>query len=490
MQTNLKKVFALLLSISLLINPAISWSLTGDDLPDIGTAADAILSPAEEKRIGKAFMRWVRAGQPVMDDPLLDDYINELGNKLVNNSDGLGSHFKFFLVDDPQINAYAGPDGYIGIYTGLLLTTESESELASVVAHEISHVTQRHLIRAWHTNSNMTLVQSAALLAAIILGAAAGGDAAIAAISGTQAALVQQQINFTRANEKEADRFGISILNESDFDPRAMPTFFARMGRANKSYGTQLPEFLRTHPVTNSRIADSLGRAEQFPYRQYADSFRYLLTRATIKEHNYSDPDDAIRYFKQTLKEGRYRNKDANRYGLTRALLRNHQYQEASQVLNDLRHTYPDTLEFIITAAQIKVAQRKFDDAIRTLTKASARFPLSYPLHITLAEIYLRADNAQQAYTNLKKISQIKKDNASVYKLLARASAALENTAESHEHMATHYYLMGSLESSKLQLEIALRIKDLPYFDLARLESRLKDIEAEIEELKEKKKNS
>lgn len=490
MQTSryLKKQIAAVLIIFMGLFGQAGWSVTSDDLPEMGSAADSVLSPAQQERLGKAFMRWVRASQPVIDDPLLEEYIKDLGDALVKHSDGLGSHFKFFLVEDPVVNAYAGPDGHIGVYTGLLLTTESESELASVVAHEITHVTQNHLMRAWHDNTNLSMLQSAALVAAIILGATAGGDAAIAASVGAQAALAQAQINFTRANEKEADRIGISMLYDAGYDPRAMPTFFSRMGRATKTYGTKPPEFLLTHPVTNARISDSLGRAEKYPYRQYTDSFRYLLTRSAIRERQMEDAKKAIAHFEKTLKEGRYRNEDADRYGLALALLRDNQNEAAAREITELREKHPDTLEFIITDARIKLAQKDFAQATNTLEQAIRNFPLSYPLHITLSEIYLRSGQAEKAHTSLKTLAKFRQENTRVYKLLARAAADLGKEAESHEHMATYYYLMGALESSKLQLEIALRTSDLSYFDLARLESKLKKVEKEIAEIKAEEK--
>ncbi|HDK37944.1 MAG TPA: tetratricopeptide repeat protein, partial [Thiolapillus brandeum] len=403
---------------------------------------------------------------------------------------GQGTSFNFFLVDSPEINAYAGPGGYIGVYTGLLLTTESESELAAVLAHEITHVTQKHLQRAWHSASNLSLVQGAALIAAIILGAAAGGDAAMAAAMGTQAAMQQQQINFTRHNEQEADRLGISILYDAGFDPRAMPSFFTRMGRANQSYGRELPEFLRTHPVTNSRIADSLGRAEKYPYRQRPDSRRYLLSRAALREQTFEQPEEAVTYFRTALKEGRYRDQAATQYGLAVALLHNAKYGEARSELEKLTRQYPDVLEFVITASRADIESGHATQAIQRLEQNSHKFPLSYPLQLTLAEFYLRTGQAKPAYKKLKLLADVQPENAQAYKLLAKAAAALDHKAESHEFMATHYYLRGSLEAAVLQLKIALRIPGLDFYQTAKLESRLKKIQTEVDELKkEQKKN-
>lgn len=475
------------LGLCLSLTPLHVWSISGDDLPDIGAASGNMFTPAQEKQLGKTFMRYIRATQPVITDPLMDDYINKLGNTLVDHSQGAGSKFTFFLVDSPQVNAYAGPGGYIGVYTGLVLTTESESELAAVLAHEITHVTQKHLQRAWYAASNLSLVQGAALVAAIILGATAGGDAAIAATMGAQAALKQQQINFTRHNEKEADRLGINILHDADFDPHAMPSFFARMGRANKRYGTELPEFLRTHPVTNSRIADSLGRAEKFPYRQRPDSIRYLLLRAHLRERSFDEPSQAVTYFRTLLKEGRYRDESAARYGLSLALLRDDRYQDAAEELNKLIQQRPGTLEFVIAASRTDMEAGNKKKAISHLEQSAHKFPLSYPLQITLAEFYLRAGQADKAYKKLKLLTSLQPENTQTYKLLAQAAATLGNKAESHEYMAMHYYLMGALESSLMQLKIALRVPGLNFYRTARLESQLKKVQSEIDELKKER---
>ncbi len=478
----------LVLSISLCLAPLQAWSELGDDLPEIGAASGNLFTPLQEQQLGKTFMRYIRATQPVIEDPLLDEYINKLGNSLVEHSEGMGSRFTFFLVDSPVINAYAGPGGYIGVYTGLVLTTQSESELAAVLAHEITHVTQKHLQRAWYAASNMSLVQGAALVAAVILGATVGGDAAMAAASGAQAAMQQQQINFTRHNEKEADRLGITILHDAGYDPRAMPAFFTRMGRANRSYGTELPEFLRTHPVTNSRIADSLGRAETYPYKQYTDSFTYLLVRATLRERAFHEPRDAITYFRTALREGRYRNQAAARYGLALALLRNDDYAAAAKELDELLRNKPDTLAFIITAARADMEAGNKRRALKRLEQAAKKFPVSYPLQITLAEFHLRAGNAKTAYRKLSVLASLRLDNTHVYKLLANAAAELGHKAESHQHMAMHYYLKGALEASAMQLKIALRIPGLSFYETARLESQLQKVEKEIKELKKEKK--
>ncbi len=482
-----RRFLALLLALQLAVAPP---SLHGDiyqNLPDMGAVSGNLLSPHQERQLGKAFMRYVRATQKVIEDPLLDDYINKLGRQLVNNSEARGTPFTFFLVDDPRINAYAGPGGYIGVYSGLVLTTRSENELAAVLAHEITHVVQRHLLRAWHADENLGLVQGAALLAAILVGTLAGGDAGIATAMGIQAAVRQQQINFTRQNEKEADRIGIDIMQQAGFDPRAMPTFFARMGRANRAYATKLPEFLRTHPVTNARIADALGRAESFPYRQREDSLAYLLVRSTLRERSFHDAGDAVAHFRSVLRDGRYRDRNAARYGLALALWRAGEYDEAARELKALLAAHPETVAFIVTASKVDMDRGLRHAAMERLRKAAARLPYNYPLHVTLAELYLRAGRPQDAYRELERLRSLHPEKTPVYRLLARAAADMGRAAESHQFLATYHYLRGALEPARNQLRIALKQPGLDEYQQAKIESQLQRVEREIEQLKAEK---
>ena len=203
-------------------------------LPEIGDAAGGLLSAQLEQRIGVSFMRQVRQGMPVLDDALVNGYLQGVGQRLGRNSGDAQRGFDFFVVTDPTLNAFAGPGGNIGVHSGLILTTRTEDELASVLGHEIAHVTQRHLPRAFENQQRMTMPTIAAMLGAIILGAYGGGDAGVAAITAVQAGAVQNQIDFTRQNESEADRIGIQTLSAAGFDPKAMADFFERMHQATR----------------------------------------------------------------------------------------------------------------------------------------------------------------------------------------------------------------------------------------------------------------
>ena len=264
-------------------------------LPDIGSPADAVLPRTEEARLGRSIMRAIRREGDIIDDPEVTEYIQSIGHRLAAHANDGDYEFYFFVVDDPSINAFALPGGYIGVHTGLIEATRNENELAGVLAHEIAHVTKRHIARAVHANQRAGLLNLATMLGAILAAAAAdaGGEGVQAAVMTGQALSVQNRIDFTRANEYEADRFGVQIMAAAGYDPNGMADFFAVMSREAGPSAARVPEFLRTHPVTSNRIAETRGRAsrlqrhrdqrltrlraDQSPSRRYRPSPRRTL---------------------------------------------------------------------------------------------------------------------------------------------------------------------------------------------------------------------
>jgi len=473
-----------LLALILALVPLGNSQALNTDLPDLGASAGSIMTPKQERELGRAFMRSVRRNQAVLDDPLIVDYIQHLGSQLVNHSDGAGQRFEFFIINNPEINAFAGPAGHIGVYTGLILTTETESELAAVLAHEIAHVTQHHLMRAWETAQNMAIPNAAILLAAIALGVTVGGDAGLAAAAGGQAALLQEQINFTRANEQEADRIGIDILAKSKFEPRAMPSFFDRMGKANRIYATELPELLLTHPVTTSRTADALNRAGSYPYTQAEDDLRYQLVRMHLQQQTHQDPNQAVADFDRLLQEGRYRNRLATEYGRLRALLRAGRLDEAERGVDALLEQRPDLLEFIVTKASIESRQGRTRNALTRLQNALLKKPSSYALNVSHAEAALALADYPAVLQQLRNYIEYNDQDPRVFALLARAAGESGQTIAAHEYQAEHHYLNGDLEAAILQLEIALKTPGISFYQSAKIESRLKSLKDEEEEQK------
>ena len=455
-------------------------------LPEIGDPSGNLLSHSGEVRLGKAFIRSVRSSQPVNADPLLNDYIQSLGDRLAKNSDNPGRVFHFFLLDDAQVNAFAGPGGYIGVNTGLITTTESESELASVLSHEIAHITQNHLVRTFDALQRLSLPAAAIALTALLIGAATKqADAGLAIATGVQAGMAQSQINFTRAHEEEADSLGIQILAKAGFDPQAMPTFFDRMGQATRLYSSgELPELLRTHPVTSNRIADARGRAGDYPYRQSPDSLEYHLIRSALKYAQFNSSREAVTYFRENLINNRYRSEEGTRYGYTLALIADRQFKEARKQLDLLLRKRPEQIAYIDAEALLLEKTGKRREAQQVIQDALELYPGNLVLSMRNAILLLDIGSAQQALTLLETQLQGRPEDERLYHLAARAAGDAGKTSLAHQYMAEYYYLSGELESAVQQLQIALQDKSIDYYRSARLTARLRMLEDESNELK------
>lgn len=454
------------------------------DLPDFGSSADTVMTSAQERRLGRAFMQNVRKALPINDDPLLNDYIIGLGNELVAASGAGAGTYTFFLIDEPVVNAFAGPAGYVGVYAGLVLATRSEGELAAVMAHEIAHVTQRHLMRSIENEAQYTLPTLALLVAAAVLGAQVSGDVAAAAVSGIQAASIQQQINFTRDNEKEADRVGIVTLTKAGHDPFAMAGFFERLSKESRVQENNAPEFLRTHPVNTNRIADALGRAEAYGHHQRPDSLRFHLSRADLRQRSFRRPDQAIEFFRKTLKEGRYADETAERYGLALALERAGNLDEASREAAALRAKLPQQAEIVILGARLQRRRGDMEGAMANLSEALGLFPTSVPLNMAYAETLMAAGRSAQALRALRVVASQRPNDPDLYKLMSDAAGKSGEKGETHLYRAEYLYLGGDLEPAIKQLENGLRTPGLSYQAASRLQVRLDELKEEQRDLK------
>lgn len=459
------------------------------DLPDMGSSSDAILSTGAESRLGKAFMRSVRESLPVLDDPLLTSYIESLGRALLAaDRDATGS-FTFFVIDEPVVNAFAGPGGYIGVYAGLILAAETESELAAVMAHEIAHVTQRHLMRGVEDQSKLAIPATALLIAAAILGAQVSSDAGMAAVAGIQAATIQRQINFTRDNEKEADHLGITTLAQAGYDPYAMAGFFERLAKSSRLYENNAPEFLRTHPVNANRVADALGRAGEFGARQRPDSLRFQLARAALRERAYSRAEQSVAHFRDTLREGRHRNETAERYGYALALERAGKFAEAQAETARLLAAQPSLTEFVTLNARLDLKQGRAEQALKTLKQAVSLSSDNWPLRIAYAEALMNSGKPTQAMSELSAVARLRPGNSALYGLLEQSAMRAGNQAATHRFRAEKLYAEGDLEPAIRQLEVALRQRDIPYADAAQIQARLETWKEEKREQKQRGKD-
>jgi len=452
----------LALSLALFSAPQQAVEINKIELPDMGDSSGTLITPAEEKEFGEAFFRSLHSQITINQDAEIQEYIQSIGQKLVANSDAPGHPFHFFVVLENDINAFAGPGGYIGVNSGLILMTEAESELASVMAHEIAHVTQRHLFRAAEAASRLSIPTAAATLAAILLGtqSAALGQAAIMAI---QAGSVQFQIDFTRENEEEADRVGMQTLASSKYDPRSMPTFFERLQQSTRYYGQAIPEFLRTHPVTAARISDTRGRAETYPYKQYSDSLGYQLTKAKIRVLTAPDTAEVHKYFKSRITQGTTEQRAVARYGMGLIALNGQKFKEAETIFQSLSQEYPEQDQYAAALARTALDSRNYSTALSRYKKLTQQFPDNTAIKLEYINSLLKTGNAEQARKNLFSLDTGTRQLPIYWQLLAQVYSNLNQPAESHRYLAEYYYATGQTKNAILQIRLAQQSKGLNF---------------------------
>jgi len=457
-----------------------------DQLPDLGDTSGQAISPQQDKALGKAFMRQIRQSGLILDDLEANTFLETLGKKLAAHSDNPGFDFTFFLVDDQGTTAFAGPGGYIGVNAGLFVTAESESELAGVMAHEIAHVTQRHLARRFDAAGKMSLPTTAAILAAILIGATTDGSAGAAALTAASAANMQYQINFTRANEEEADRVGIQTLANAGFDPYGMPQFFERLQKNTKLYGTRPPEFLSTHPVTTNRIAEATSRAESYPRVASHPSTDFLLMRARLRVRNYADPkqvlSDYLRY------QGESGGKTpAEKYEFALLLAANGKHSQAESVMQQLHQDDPDRISYRLALAEILHGDKQMDKTLAVYEDALELYPGNLTIALPYAETLMETGAGEKAFHLLSEATTTHPENAKVYKLLAQAAGATGRTEQTHSAMSEYYFLNGYTDEAIEQLKLAEKLPGLSDYQAARLQARITQLEAVLKLEKEEK---
>ncbi len=501
-------------------------------LPDLGSSANALISDQEAQNYGGAMLRQMRALDMVVDDPLLDDYINHLGYRLVAACDKPKDHFAFFIVKDPQINAFAAPGGYIAVNSGLIQITRSESELAGVIAHEIGHITQNHLQRAFEASKKDAPLMALVLLGAIAAGAGArAGDAAGAILMGGQGALLQKQINFTRKDETEADRVGIQTLAKADFDPNAMAGFFERMADTMRagSGGEGVPELLQDHPVTSTRISDAKARAgalvamqkqrpsgntldpQQWarstaPIAYVRDPTALLPTEsgsgsgaATALDHYAlmrervrvlaGDAPQLVTYYAANLPRTGF-DTPANRYGYALALTRSGRSDKAVDVLRPMLASHPDNLVLRLAMADATLQSGDRANALARYAGLNSESPRNASITLPYAKALIQGSpstaQAEQA-ANLLRPALDTSEDPDIFRTYARASEKAGHRARAGEAYADASYLAGRPFDALEQLKRLLKRDDLDYYARARIQARIAELTPLVLELRKRK---
>jgi predicted Zn-dependent protease len=471
----------LLLLVALL--PAGSGVMAAEqELPELGDSSSAIISPEAEREIGHTLARQVRAQVPTIKDPLLKYYTDLQLYRLAEHSDLKRTDLTPVLIDSPEINAFAAPGGVVGINLGLYTTAEDVHEYSAVIAHELAHLSQRHFARGVEMQRRQTLPYLAAMLASIVVAATVGGDAGLAAISSTQAAAQANQLRYSRGREQEADRIGIDTLEEAGLDPTAMARMFERMQRAYR-YTRRPPEFLLTHPVSETRIADARNQAAQLPPNdpklavQPEAEFELMRARAIV--HFAQAPEAAVQQFRDRIeREGR---SDDAIYGLAIALAKAGRPAEGIEASAPLFGKNRESLIYAATEAELLIAAKRAPEAIRLLQRQLAKYPDNQPLSMLLAEAYEQEERYDDAQMILTRQSVLHPSDHDVWYELAETAGLAGDIIAVHQARAEYFGLVGALENAVQHLEYARTLADPSDTRLlARLDQRIRDFREEM----------
>lgn len=473
--------------VAFIIGLPFQWAWAEVNLPSIGQPSDNALSPTEEREIGADIVRQLRSFNFFLEDAELTWYLRGVGARLANHSGHSPDSFRFYVVRDKQINAFALPGGYIGVNAGLILASESEDELAGVVAHEIAHVTQRHIARQIEASSRFNLTTAAALLIAVLAGAS-DPDVIQAALSVGLATSAQQRINFTRSHEMEADRVGIKTLAEAGYDPRGMAGFFQKMEERSRLYGTGLPEILRTHPVSNTRISEALSRISQYSDRPITSeklNQEYRIMRARLRVLTASESSAAVDYFKAGSRDNsdpETTDEQVRAYGLALAMYRSGRFDESIDILTELADEKPDVVHYQIALAESLLAKGRSQPAMAIYDRSRLRFPDYIPLTLAYAEALIQTAQPAQARAQLLSSSLLQLQEPETHRLLALAARDMKREAEAHYQMAEHHRLLREYRQALYQLDAGLRLENISASEKAKLQTALQRVRKQTPE--------
>lgn len=469
-----------LLRPTLLALACLALPVGASDLPSLGDASSSIFSPEQEHRLGRAWLSILRAQIDQLSDPLLKDYVETSVYRLAETSQLEDKRLEFVLLNSPQINAFAAPGGIVGVNGGLLLHARTEAEYASVMAHELAHLSQRHFARGVEAQQRMQVPVMAAMLAGIVAAAAGAGDAGMATIMGAQAAAIQEQRRFSRQNEQEADRIGLLNLERAGYDPRAMPSMFERLMRQYR-YDSRPPEFLLTHPVTESRVADTRNRAEQYPPKGREDSLGYQLMRARLQLHFEETPGMAAKRFRAML-DGNP-NLDAARYGLALAEIKAGRLDEARKGLDQLLSKAPNDLIYNLAMIELDSNAKRLPAADQRLQRLRGLYPNSYPLEQARIDLLLKQNQAKPAEQALDELLKRREKDPDVWYQVAEVRGLTGNIIGLHQARAEFFALVGDYDQALEQLDLAKRRASSNFPLASRIDARQQELMQEKRDL-------
>jgi len=481
----LKSMFALLAAAAVSGSVGVGWAAGTapggeQDLPDLGSPANAAVSIEDEYRAGLGYVNEIRNTGLILTDPESSQYAQDIGHSVSSHAEEGQHRFYYFIVRDPVVNAFAVPGGFVAINSGLILATRNENELAGVLAHETAHVTQRHIVRQLVDQSHAGLLTTAAMLAAILLGATAGRgnpDAIEAGILGAEGAAIQHQINYTRASEFEADRIGIGTMSSAGYDPLGMASFFDYMSHEGPEPSrVNAVQFLIDHPIFSDRVAEARSRADQIGRQRHEDSLSYRLIRERLRSVA-GNPQVALEYYHSLIKNGGGKTAE-ERYGLAVAEISTRNPAAAIPDLEALLREYPKVTQFYGALGQAYMGNNQLKESQAVLDRGMNLFPRNVPITIRLAETLMHAGDNRRAHVVLLDLFNNVEPTPDQTRLIAKAANAAGDYADSYSYMAEFYFMTGELQKGAGQLQMALAQPALDPVQRARLSARLEEVRA------------
>ena len=444
-------------------------------LPSLGDTSSGIISQQKEHELGRAWLMAYRSRINEHNDPILSDYLEQLLYKLVSHSELEDRRLELVTINNPSMNAFAVPGGVVGIHTGLFRYAKTEHQLSSVLAHEIAHLSQRHFARRTETQRKNTVVTLAGMLTSLVLAATVGGDAGLAGLTATQAASQHSMLRYSRQNEQEADRLGLKTMVAAGMDPRAMSAMFEEMLRITRYTGSRPPEFLLTHPLTENRVADAKNRINQLPPKHYQENIKFHLMRVRALIAIDNNPTESLNRFQHEL-EGNTLNSEAALYGVILAHTKLGNYPKAKKGIDTLLQKSPNSLTYQMADIEIDRSQKEFNLAIRKTKKLLTYNSDNYPLRISLAETYLKANRYLESEQVLDTLADSHPNTPEVWYQLAEVRGLAGNISGVHQARARYFILNGVFDQARDQLGYARKLLASDFKQTAIIDQQLRDL--------------
>jgi beta-barrel assembly-enhancing protease len=469
---------ATLVGLGMSIGYAMGMDVPVQDLPDLGSPANAVISIEDEYQAGLAYSNQIRQTGLIINDPEVSQYAQEIGHSLSSHAQDGEHQFYYFVVKESEVNAQAIPGGFVIINSGLILATRNENELAGVLAHETAHVTQRHIVRGILDQQHASILTTAGMLAAILLGATAGRgspDGIEAAVLGAQSAAIQHQINYTRDNEFEADRIGIGTMVSAGYDPLGMASFFDYISHLGPDPAfINAVQFLIDHPIPSDRVAEARSRADLMGRQHHDDSLSYLLTRERLRSIADS-PQKALDHYNGLIRNGGGKNIE-ERYGRAVAEIGLRNPTKAIPELIELLKEDPRVTQFYGALGQAYIANGQLKEAVGILKIAMNLFPRNVPITIRYSEALMKSGDNKEAHLALLDLFNVVEPTPDQTRLIAKAAKDGGDVADSYSYMAEFFLMTGDLNGAYNQLQMALTMPGLDPIQRARISARLEQV--------------